>query len=101
MLLGIYDCDFSTLCDQVVVTAVIVPDTRISTTRVLPRETEVLDSDDDDDETNNAKLSAEETGKRTRIWEEMNKDYLEAQKDRWRPSSSLCRVGVVSSLAII
>ena len=89
MLLG---CDLSTLWDQVVVTAVVVPDTRVSTTRVRPRETEVLDSDDDDDETNNAKLSAEETGKRTRIWEEMNKDYLQAQKDRSRPRASLCHI---------
>jgi len=88
---GTVACFDQVINPKVVVTAVVVPDTRVSTTRVRPRETEVLDSDDDDDETNNAKLSAEETGKRTRIWEEMNKDYLQAQKDRER----LIRLGIL------
>ena len=69
----------------------VVPNEPRSTTRVTARDDEELNSDDDDDETLGCLLSAEEVDRRTKVWEELNQEYITQQKDRER----MIRLGIV------
>eukprot|EP00656_Telonema_subtile_P028613 TRINITY_DN3114_c0_g3_i2.p1 TRINITY_DN3114_c0_g3~~TRINITY_DN3114_c0_g3_i2.p1 ORF type:complete len:418 (-),score=129.00 TRINITY_DN3114_c0_g3_i2:57-1310(-) len=92
---GTVPCFDEVVHSTVTVKAVVMPSEPVCNTTVRARDEEELDEDDDDDETRGSLLSAEEVACRTKVWEEMNKDYTEAQKDRER----LIRLGILKPRA--